>query len=120
MTNIHYSYRTTQITFPKVSVDHRHLGCWGWGINWKTETNIYPLLGFPGGSVVKNLPATAEDTGSIPGSGKSPNKGNGNPLQYSSWKISSTEEPGCYSPWGCKRVRHDLVTKQQQQIPTAI
>ena len=83
MTNIHYSYRTTQITFPKVSVDHSHLGCWGWGINWKTETNIYPLLGFPGSSVVKNLPASAEDTGSIPGSGKSPEEGNGKPLQYS-------------------------------------
>ena len=84
MTNIHYSYRTTQITFPKVSVDHSHLGCWGWGINWKIEINIYPLLGFPGSSVVKTLPANAGDTGLIPGSGKSPNEGNGNPLQYSS------------------------------------
>ena len=26
-----------------------------------------------------------------------------------------TEEPGGYSPWGCKRVGHDLATKQQQQ-----
>ena len=29
------------------------------------------------------------------------------------WEIPSTEEPG-YSPWGHKRLRHDLVTKQQQ------
>ena len=35
-----------------------------------------------GGSVVKNLPAHAGDTGSIPGSGRSPAEGNGNPLQY--------------------------------------
>ena len=38
-------------------------------------------LGFPGGSVVKNPPAIAEDTGdlgSIPGSGRSPGGGNGN------------------------------------------
>ena len=41
------------------------------------------LLGFPGGSVVKNLPASAQDTGTIPGSGGSPGEGNGNPLQYS-------------------------------------
>ena len=41
------------------------------------------LLGFPGGSVVKNLPANARDTGTISGSGGSPGEGNGNPLQYS-------------------------------------
>ena len=39
--------------------------------------------GFPGGAVLKNLPAsagTARDAGSIPGSGKSPREGHGNPL----------------------------------------
>ena len=40
-------------------------------------------MGFPGGSVIKNLPANAGVTGSIPGSGWSPGEGNGNPLQYS-------------------------------------
>ena len=40
-------------------------------------------MGFPGGSVVKNPPADARDTESIPGSGRSPGEGNGNPLQYS-------------------------------------
>ena len=39
--------------------------------------------GFPGGSVVKNPPVNAGDLGSIPGSGRSPGEGNGNPLQYS-------------------------------------
>ena len=39
--------------------------------------------GFLGGSVVKNPPANAGDAGLIPGSGRSPGKGNGNPLQYS-------------------------------------
>ena len=33
--------------------------------------------------MVKNLPANEEDVGSIPGSGRSPGEGNGNPLQYS-------------------------------------
>ena len=43
-------------------------------------------VGFPGGSVVKNLPASARDAsnmvGSVPGLGRSPGGGNGNPLQY--------------------------------------
>ena len=39
--------------------------------------------GFPGGSVVKNLPASPGDVGSISGLGRFPGGGNGNPLQYS-------------------------------------
>ena len=39
--------------------------------------------GFPGDSVVKNLPANAGDAVSIPGSGRSPGEGNGNSLKYS-------------------------------------
>ena len=41
------------------------------------------IWGFPGGSVVKNLPAKAGNAGSIPGSGRSPGEGNSNPLKYS-------------------------------------
>ena len=43
-------------------------------------------MGFPGGAVVKNPPASAGDTrdvGCIPGSGRSPGEGTGNPLQDS-------------------------------------
>ena len=40
-------------------------------------------MGFLGGSAVKKLPANARDSGSIPGLGRSPGEGNGNPLQYS-------------------------------------
>ena len=43
-------------------------------------------MDFPSVSEVKNLPANAEDTGdegSVPGLGRSPGEGNGNPLQYS-------------------------------------
>ena len=38
---------------------------------------------FSGGSVIKNEPADVGDTSLIPGSGRSPGGGNGNPLQYS-------------------------------------
>ena len=40
-------------------------------------------LGFPGGSEGEASACDAEDPGSIPGSGRSPGEGNGNPLQYS-------------------------------------
>ena len=49
------------------------------------------LWGFPGSMVVKNLPANTGDTrdiGSIPGSGRTPEVGNGNPLQYYYLKTS--------------------------------
>ena len=46
-------------------------------------TCLYTHQGFPGGSVVKNPPANAEDMGSIPGLRRYPEEENGNPLQYS-------------------------------------
>ena len=54
--------------------------------------NIIPLekanlnFGFPGGSVMNNLPANSEDTGLIPGLGRSSGGGKGYPLQYSCLK----------------------------------
>ena len=42
-----------------------------------------PMADFPGGSEVKASAWNAGDRGSIPGSGRSPGEGNGNPLQYS-------------------------------------
>ena len=47
----------------------------------ENQPNKFIKWGFPGGSAVKNLPASAGDMGSIPGSGRSPGEGNGNPLQ---------------------------------------
>ena len=47
---------------------------------------LFIFLGFRSGLVLKNLPANARDArdmGSVPGSGRSPGWGNGNPLQYS-------------------------------------
>ena len=45
------------------------------------------FMGFPGSSVVKNLPVNAGDVGLIPVLGRSPEEGIGNPLQYSYLKI---------------------------------
>ena len=68
--------------------------------------------GFPGGSVVKTPPLSAGDATSIPGSGRSPGGENGNPLQQSC--LRNPMEPGWLLFMGSQRVRHDLVTKQQQ------
>ena len=72
---------------------------------------------FPGGSAVKHLPAMqetiyhAEDTGSIPGSGRSAGGGHGNLLQCSC--LGNPMDRGAW--WAIVRglpgVRHDLVTK---------
>ena len=53
-------------------------------LNYPSFKSKYEIImGFPGGSVVKNSPTHAGDVGSIPGSGRVPGEGNGNPLQYS-------------------------------------
>ena len=62
------------------------------------------MLGFPGGSAVQNLLANAGDSGSIPGSGRSPGEGNGNPLQYSRLGNLMHREAWRASLWGCKEL----------------
>ena len=59
--------------------------------------------------MIKNPPANG-DEGSVPGSGRSSDEGNGNHSSVLPWRIPWTEEPdGLRS----KRVRRDLVTKPQ-------
>ena len=65
------------------------------------------MADFPGGTVVKNLPANEGDTDSIPGLGRSSGEGNGNPLQYSCLENPWTEEPGGLQSMGSQRVGHD-------------
>ena len=69
------------------------------------------IVGVPGGSVVKNLPANAGEADSIPWSGRSPGEGNGNPLQYS-W-LGNPMDTGAWraSPWSWK-VGPNLMSEQ--------
>ena len=82
--------------------------------------NQKPPVGFPGGASgkesdcqkkkKKNLTANAGDTrdkGSIPGSGKSPEVGNGNPLQYSCLENSMDRGAWWATVHGSQRVGHD-------------
>ena len=68
---------------------------------------------------LKNLPANAGDSGSIPGSGRSPGEGNDNAFQYSC--LGNPVDRGAWQatylhPWGPQRVGHDCTTKQQSLV----
>ena len=73
---------------------------------------MYRTVDFPGGLVVKNPPANAGDAGSIPGLGRSPGEGNGNPLQYSCLKNPMDRGAWQTAVHGLQRVGYNLVTKQ--------
>ena len=68
------------------------------------ENHIFQ--GFPDGSDGKESACNVGDQGSIPGSGRSPEEGNGNPLQYSCWKIPWTGEPAKPQSTRLQRVGH--------------
>ena len=68
-------------------------------------------MGFPGGSVVKNLPASAGNAGLIPGSGKSLEEGVATYSSILAWEIPRTEEPAGLQSMRLQRVGHDLATK---------
>ena len=77
------------------------------GIYLKDLLLGYNEVGFPGGSDGKVSACNAGDLGLIPGSGRSPGEGNGNPLQY-----SCLENPMDGGAWwttvhGSQRVGHD-------------
>ena len=72
-------------------------------------------MGFPDGSAGKEPACSAGDTGdvgSIPGSGRFPGKGNGNPLQYSCLENPTDREAWCAIVHGVA----NLATLQQQAI----
>ena len=66
--------------------------------------------------MIRNLPANEGDLGLILGLGRFPGEGNDNHSSNLARKIPWREDPGSYSPWGCKRLRHDLATKKQHKI----
>ena len=67
-------------------------------------------MGFPGGSVVKNLPTNSRYTGSILGVGRYLGEGNGNPLQYYCLRNLTERSLVGYGPQCHRRFRHILAT----------
>ena len=78
---------------------------------------IYILkMGLPLWFNDKESACQAEDVGSIPGLGRSPGVENGNPLQYSCLGNPMDREAQQVTVCRVTKVRHDLVTEQQQQF----
>ena len=82
---------------------------WTWLSN-RAYMHIFIHSRFPGGSDRKESACNAEDLGSIPGFGRSPEEGNGYP-SILAWIIPWTQEPGRQQSLGSQKVRHDWVTK---------
>ena len=78
--------------------------------------NLPPNADFPGGSADKESICNSRDLGLIPGLGRSPGEGNGNPLQYSYLENSMDRGAWWATDHGFAKVRHNFVTKQQQYI----
>ena len=73
--------------------------------------NVALSVGFPGGSVVKNPPASVGDVGLIPGPRRFPGEENGNPLQYSCLENSHGQRNlAGYSPQGHEQLNRTEVT----------
>ena len=66
--------------------------------------NFMLCKGFPCGSAGKESACSAGDLGSVPGSGRSPEEENGNPLQYSCLENSMDRSLVGYSLWGRKEL----------------
>ena len=76
-----------------------------------SSNNNQHYTSFPGGSVSKESTCIAGDLSSIPGSGRSPGEGNGNPLQYSCLENSKDRGAWWATLQGVAKVRYDLGTK---------
>ena len=71
--------------------------------NQSFELLLYLKMGFPGNSDYKESVCNARDLDLIPGMGRSPGEGNGNPLQYSCLENPQGQRSLVgYSPWGHK------------------
>ena len=98
----------TLIKRPIALRDYRQMNHLLLGLRLIVHPNSYSLilpLGFPGGSDGKVCACNAGDPGLIPGSGRSPREGYGNPLQY-----SCLENPVVRGAWQravLHRVRHE-------------
>ena len=110
----------------KLEFEKGHQKVWG-NRNWWDGTNVYLMLHFQTlfqifylrghrqkrsevVLVVKNLLPNADRhkrLGSIPGSGRSPGEGNGNPPSILAWRIPCTKEPGGLQSIGLHRDRHN-------------
>ena len=82
---------------------------WSGKIRWRREWQSTPVfLGFPGGSAGEEPSCNVRDLGLIPGLGRCPGGGHGNPLLYSCLENAHGQRSVAgYSPWGCRVGNND-------------
>ena len=78
-----------------------------WLLPFINKVTIYTNLGFPCSSVGKEFACSVEDLGSIPGLGRSPGEGNGNPLQDPCLENLMDRGTWWIAVHGVARSRHD-------------
>ena len=91
--------------FGKESTRRPWFNSWVGKIPWRRDRLPTPVsLGFPGGSDGKESTHNIGNLGSIPGLGRSPGGGHGNPLHYSCLENPHGQRSlAAYNPWGCKQ-----------------
>ena len=86
---------------------------WVGKIPWRKDKLPSPVfLGFPGSSDGKESACHAEGLGLIPGLGRSPRGGHGNPLL--SWRFPWAKKSGGLHSMGLQKVRHNQATKHTE------
>ena len=91
------SFRCTAKWFSHTHTHHTHTHTYIY-THTHIYTHMYVYIGFPGGSVVKNLLANAGNEGSIPGSGRCPGRRNDNLVQYCCCSVTQLC-PTLWPPW---------------------
>ena len=101
---VFFASLVAQFSWYRIRLQHRRpqFDSWVKKFPWRRDRLPTPVfLGFPGGSVSKESAHNAGDLGSIPGVGRSPEGGHGNPLQYSCLENPHRQRSlGGYRPWG--------------------
>ena len=98
--------KTTSLNYSKYSLANK---CWILYAFSYIYLLLHAFLGFPHSSVGKESPCFAGDPSSIPGSGRSPGEGNGNPFQCS--YLENPMDKGALQVHEVSSVTHNLVTK---------
>ena len=112
------SYNSWRKEYQRICYNHHNRAI----INKYLEELLWPTWtarrSFPGGLDGRASAYNVGDPGSIPGLGRSPGEGNGNPLQYSAWKIPWTEDPGRLQ--SMQRVGHDWATSLMTNLDSIL
>ena len=112
-----YASLVAQLIKSLSAMQETQFNSWTWKFPWRRGRLPTPVfLDFPSGSDGKEFTSNVGDLGLIPGLGRSPGGGHGNPLQYSCLEnLHGQRSLVGYSPWGHKEsdITEQLSTAQR-------